>query len=60
MDRWKTIAMMSVAFTCGVAYTAACGGTDSAKADDSAGVVDPPSGRVGWRRQGGVVPGFYN
>jgi hypothetical protein len=35
MDRWKTIAMMSLGFTCGVVWTAACGGADSAKADDS-------------------------
>ena len=43
--------MMSVGFTCGVAYTAACGGTDSAKADDSAGVIDPlPAGASGGAR----------
>ena len=35
MNRWKTIAMMSMGFTCGVVWTAACGGADSAKADDS-------------------------
>jgi len=44
MDRWKTMAMMSLAFTCGVAYTAACGGTDSAKADDSGSWSDGSGG----------------
>ena len=44
MDRWKTIAMMSLAFTCGVAYTAACGGADSAKADDSGSWSDGSGG----------------
>jgi hypothetical protein len=51
MDRWKTIAMMSVAFTCGVAYTAAGGGADSAMADDSADGFDPlPAGSSGGAR----------
>tara|TARA_Y100001937_G_C7012208_1_gene281479 strand:+ start:297 stop:716 length:420 start_codon:yes stop_codon:yes gene_type:complete len=40
MNRWKTIAMMSMGFTCGVVWTAACGGADSAKADDSSSSTD--------------------
>ncbi len=35
MNRWKAIAMMSVGFICGVAYTAACGSTKGAEADSS-------------------------
>ena len=37
MNRWKTIAMMSLGFTCGVVWTAACGGANSAKADGHGG-----------------------
>jgi hypothetical protein len=46
MNRWKTMAMMSMGFACGVVWTAACGGTDSAKADDS-GYEDDGSGSAG-------------
>jgi hypothetical protein len=52
MDRWKTIAMMSLGFTCGVVWTAACGGADSAKADDSGYEDDGAGGGSG----GGTPP----
>jgi hypothetical protein len=32
MKRWKTVTVMSLGFICGVVWTAACDGTDSAKA----------------------------
>ena len=47
MNRWKTIAMMSMGFTCGVVWTAACGGADSAKADDSGYEDDGAAGSGG-------------
>ena len=47
MNRWKTIAMMSMGFTCGVVWTAACGGADSAKADDSGYEDDGSAGGSG-------------
>ena len=47
MNRWKTIAMMSMGFTCGVVWTAACGGADSAKADDSGYEDDGAGGGSG-------------
>ena len=46
MNRWKTIAMMSMGFTCGVVWTVACGGADSAKADDSGYEDDGAGGGV--------------
>lgn len=55
MNRWKTIAMMSMGFTCGVVWTAACGGADSAKADDS-GYEDDGSAGAGSGGGGGVTP----
>ena len=55
MNRWKTIAMMSLGFTCGVVWTAACGGADSAKADDS-GYEDDGAGGGSAGSGGGTPP----
>ena len=55
MNRWKTIAMMSMGFTCGVVWTAACGGADSAKADDS-GYEDDGAGGGSAGSGGGTPP----
>ena len=57
MNRWKTIAMMSMGFTCGVVWTAACGGADSAKADDSGYEDDGAAGSGGGSAgSGGGTP----